>query len=71
MQVMHKCTRTQKSLPIVGRYRICMECAPSTSVPGSKNVSSLGQPTPIDICGIDNIDRESSQAWSPDIVPVD
>jgi hypothetical protein len=35
-----------------------------------KNVSWLGQPTALDPCGIDNIDRESSQAWSPDIVPV-
>ena len=35
-----------------------------------ENILCLGQPSPLDPCGIDNIDRESSQASSPDIVPV-
>jgi hypothetical protein len=35
-----------------------------------ENVRCLRQVNALYPCGIDNIDRESSQAWSPDIVPV-
>ena len=35
-----------------------------------ENVRRVGQPGALDPCGVDNIDWESSQAWSPDIVPV-
>jgi len=35
-----------------------------------ENIRCLGQPNTLDPCGVDNIDGESSQAWSPDIVPV-
>src|SRR5438552_7839565 len=42
---------------------------PERTCPDRKR-TLLGQPNALDPCGIDNIDRESSQAWSPDIVPV-
>ena len=35
-----------------------------------ENVRCLGQPNPLDPCGVDNVDRESSRTRSPDIVPV-
>ena len=35
-----------------------------------ENACCLRQPNALDPCGIDNIHWESSQAWSPDIVPV-
>jgi hypothetical protein len=35
-----------------------------------ENVRCLGQLNPLDPCGIDNIDRESSQAWSQYMVTV-
>ena len=35
-----------------------------------ENVGRVRQPGTLDPRGIDNVDRESSQAWIPDIVPV-
>src|ERR1700730_11320492 len=37
---------------------------------GIENVGSVPQPTTLDPRGIDNVDRESSQTWSIDAVPV-
>ena len=39
-------TRTENSLSIVGRQRICLVCSPSINVPGSKTYVASASPIP-------------------------
>ena len=58
-------TRTEKSLPTVGRYRICLDCSSATNVVGSKTYVAHLDP----LC-VKHVQRETRQAGSVYIIPV-